>query len=198
MSESNMLKIAISGKMGSGKTTLANELMHQFNTGYNGQSSMASLGGAVKKVAYNYFLMPPNVKDRSLLQQIGQQFRNIKETVWVDLMLNDVQGLKDSTSIELCICDDVRFQNELETLRADGWLTIRLTVDEPEQKRRLESAYADEWTTHWEHRNEISETDLDNVNNFDMTLHNLELELVPHNASEILELITSEIWLPQP
>jgi uridine kinase len=198
MSESNLLKIAISGKMGSGKTTLANEIMHQFNTGHNGQSTMVSLGGGVKDVAHDYFLMPKDVKDRSLLQQIGQQFRNIKENVWVDLMLNEVQGIKDSTPIELFICDDVRFQNELETLRADGWMTIRLTVDEDEQKRRLESAYGDDWINHWEHKNEISETDLDDVDNFYMTLHNLELRYVPHNASEILELITSEIWLPQP
>jgi|TARA_B110000285_G_scaffold45756_1_gene51167 Cdc6-like AAA superfamily ATPase len=198
MSQPSILKIAISGKMGSGKTTLANEILHQFNSGYSGQSTMVSLGAAVKEVARNYFLMPDDVKDRSLLQQIGQQFRTIKENVWVDIMLIDVQGMADSTSIELCICDDVRFENELELLQADGWMTIRLTVDESEQKRRLECAYADNWRTHWEHRNEISETELDNTEGFDLTLHNLGLEDVPHNASEILELITSEIWLPQP
>ena len=45
---------------------------------------------------------------------------------------------------------------------------------------------------------EISETDLDNALGFDSVLHNLDLDKVPHAASEILELINSEIWLPQP
>ena len=151
MSQPSILKIAISGKMGSGKTTLANEILHQFNSGYSGQSTMVSLGAAVKEVARNYFLMPDDVKDRSLLQQIGQQFRTIKENVWVDLLMRDVDGLADTTDVELVICDDVRFDNEFKAMQQDGWMTIRLTVDESEQKRRLECAYADNWRTHWEH-----------------------------------------------
>jgi len=198
MEESSPLKIAISGKMGSGKTTLAMEIICQFNQAYNGQSSMVSLGAPVKEVARNYFLMPDGVKDRPLLQKIGQQFRSIKENVWVDLMFQEVDVMSDTTSVELFICDDVRFQNELKAMQEDGWMTIRLTVDEEEQKRRLESAYGDGWTQHWENRNEISETDLDKIEGFDMVLHNLELSMVPHTASEILELINSEIWLPQP
>ena len=81
MGESVPLKIAISGKMGSGKTTLAEEIRKQFTEGYNGHSAMVSLGAPVKEVARNYFLMPADVKDRLLLQQIGQQFRTIKPDV---------------------------------------------------------------------------------------------------------------------
>ena len=198
MRNSSVLKIAISGKMGSGKTTLANELIQQFTEGYNGKSTMVSLGAPVKEVACNYFLMPTDVKDRSLLQQIGQQFRNIKPDVWVDLMMRDVHCMSDTTDVELFICDDVRFQNELNAMQEDGWLNIRLTVDESEQKRRLEIAYGSDWETHWENRSEISETDLDKALGFDSVLHNLDLDKVPHAASEILELINSEIWLPQP
>lgn len=198
MSESVPLKIAISGKMGSGKTTLAQEIRTQFTEGYNGHSAMVSLGAPVKEVARNYFLMPADVKDRLLLQQIGQQFRTIKPDVWVDLLMRDVDGMTDTTEVELVICDDVRFENEFKAMQQDGWLTIRLTVDEAEQQKRLEMAYGDKYLKHWENRNEISETDLDAVEGFDMTLHNLELSMVPHTASEILELINTEIWLPQP
>jgi hypothetical protein len=112
--------------------------------------------------------------------------------------MQNVEVMTDTTEVELVICDDVRFVNEFEAMQQDGWLTIRLTVDEAEQKRRLEMAYGDEYPKHWENRNEISETDLDEVSGFDMVLHNLELNLVPHTASEILELINTEIWLPQP
>ena len=159
---------------------------------------MVSLGAPVKEVARNYFLMPADVKDRLLLQQIGQQFRTIKPDVWVELLMQNVDGLADTTEVELVICDDVRFENEFEAMQQDGWLTIRLTVDEAEQQRRLEMAYGDEYPKHWKNRNEISETDLDEATGFDMALHNLELSMVPHTASEILELINTEIWLPQP
>ena len=195
-----LVGIAISGKMGSGKTTLADELLkqvleHSPNESY---ASKVSLATPVKQVAYDYFLMPSDEKDRELLQQIGQQFRQIKNSVWVDLLLNHVQGLSDTTSCELAICDDMRFQNELTTLKDDGWFTIRLTVDEEEQKRRLEKSYGEVWTTHWENRNEISETDLDDTEGFNLTFHNLPLEDVPHTASEIIEAITEWIMRPQP
>jgi len=143
-------------------------------------------------------LMPSDKKDRELLQKIGQQFRQIRNTVWVDLLLNQVQGLNDTTNCEMVICDDMRFQNELTALKDDGWFTIRLTVDEEEQKRRLEKAYGDGWATHWENRNEISETDLDGMEGFNLTFHNLKLEDVPHAASEIIETITEWIMRPQP
>ena len=69
MVESALLKIAISGKMGSGKTTLAEEIRKQFTEGYNGHSAMVSLGAPVKEVARNYFLMPADVKVVTLLKR---------------------------------------------------------------------------------------------------------------------------------
>ena len=195
-----MVGIAISGKMGSGKTTLADELLKQVleHCPNDDHATKVSLATPVKQVAYDYFLMLPSEKDRELLQQIGQRFRQIKNRVWVDLLLDHVHGLSDTTPCEFVICDDMRFQNELEALQADGWFTIRLTVDEEEQKRRLEKAYGEEWETHWENRNEISETDLDGIEGFNLTIHNLPLEDVPHTASEIIETITEWIMRPQP
>ena len=195
-----LVGIAISGKMGSGKTTLADELLKQVleHCPNDAHATKVSLATPVKQVAYDYFLMPTGEKDRELLQQIGQRFRQIKNMVWVDLLLDHVQGLSDATPCEFVICDDMRFQNELEALQADGWFTIRLTVDKEEQKRRLEKAYGEDWATHWENRNEISETDLDGIDGFNLTIHNLPLEDVPHTASEIIETITEWIMRPQP
>jgi len=121
--------IAISGKMGSGKTTLADELIKQVHESHPDVATKVSLAAPVKEVAYKYFLMPEDVKDRQLLQKIGQNFRHIKEDVWVDLMLNNVEALTDTTSTDIVICDDMRFSNELNVLKQDGWFIIRLTVD---------------------------------------------------------------------
>ena len=81
-----MVAIAISGKMGSGKTTLTQEVIRQLEMkGF--QAQQVSLGGAVKEVAHRYFNMSPDFKDRELLQKIGQQFRAIRSSVWIDLIV---------------------------------------------------------------------------------------------------------------
>ena len=60
------MKIAISGKMGSGKTTLTNEILRQLEV-QNKQGERLSLADPVKEVARNYFLMLAPEKDRALL-----------------------------------------------------------------------------------------------------------------------------------
>jgi len=175
------MKIAISGKMGSGKTTLTNEILRQLEF-QNKQGERLSLADPVKEVARNYFLMPAHEKDRALLQKIGQQFRAIRASVWIDLMM----ARAESEEV-VYLCDDIRFQNELDAVSEDGWISIRLEVSESEQKRRLQEAYGDSWELHWQNRNEISETNLDGCEErFDMVLTDLALEDVPAVVENLL------------
>ena len=61
------MKIAISGPMCSGKTTIANMLKNQLIN-----ADIYSFGKKVKDVAYDLFNMDKNVKDRSLLINIKE------------------------------------------------------------------------------------------------------------------------------
>ena len=139
-----MLKIAVSGKMAAGKTTLTNliqqhhELQQPITSDdyFNGAfttSERLSIAAPVKEVAKNYFLMPEDYKDRPLLQKIGQKFREIRPSVWIDLMIHKSRTLTQqykSNKTEGClVCDDVRFPNEVDALKADGWFVIRLDKD---------------------------------------------------------------------
>ena len=180
-----MVAIAISGKMGSGKTTLTQEIISQLSEA-GIEAHHVSLAGPVKEVARNYFGMPSDYKDRALLQAIGQGFRKIRASVWIDLLVNSCQ---DSEAVY--ICDDVRFRNEVSALQTQNWTTIRLPVSESEQQRRLQQAYGEQWTQHWENRFEASEIDLDEIDSsaWDYIFEDLPLEAVPETAQQIVSSI---------
>ena len=182
-----MLKIAVSGKMAAGKTTLTNLIQQHhemkqpkseafFRQPYS-FSHQLSLAAPVKKVAHEYFFMPETQKDRPLLQQIGQQFRTIRPSVWIDLLIAEANKLSEEfriNNVEGClVCDDVRFPNELDALREDGWFLIRLEVDDETRHKRVKHTYPYDADIHWANRNEISETALDDYEGkWDLVLTN--------------------------
>jgi len=194
-----MLKIAVSGKMAAGKTTLTNIIQQHhemqqpkredfFDRPYT-SSQQISLAAPVKQVAKDYFLMPQNYKDRPLLQKIGQQFRDIRESVWIDLLVSHANKISNDfkqQKINGClVCDDVRFPNELDALRADGWFLIRLEVDDEIRKKRIEHTYPDDAHIHWANRNEISETALNNYDGkWDLVLTNPDFSELKHIVAD--------------
>ncbi len=139
------MKIAICGKMASGKTTLADWFVeHQ-------DFQKISLAAKVKSIAKDLFGMEG--KDRRLLQQIGMKMREIREDVWIDYLINH-EG-------DNLIVDDVRFINEAEKLKAAGWTLIRINIDDELQKERLQFTYPDDWEVHWNSRQDSSEAQVD-------------------------------------
>ncbi len=201
-----MLKVAISGKMGSGKTTFTN-LLQQHHENHIPESNLSryedifiaserlSLAAPVKKVAHDYFLMPLDYKDRSLLQQIGQKFRDIRPSIWIDLLIDNAHKLSqtyEKRQMEGClVCDDVRFPNEVTRLREDGWFLIQLQVDDAIRQERIKRTYPD-WETHWENRHEISETALDNhTEDWDLVLTNPSIDEVKEAISEFYDRLSN-------
>ncbi len=146
------MKIAICGKMASGKTTVAQSL-----DGFK----VLSLAGEVKRVGRELFEMKVGEKNRPLLQQIGMKMREIRESVWLDALI------RESNKQELygysVVCDDVRFINEANTLKEDGWILIKLVIADDLQKQRLQDTYGDDWKIHWNNRTDASETEVDAI-----------------------------------
>ena len=101
------MKIAICGKMCSGKSTLANYIMSSY-PGYQ----KYSFAQKVKELCSELFDMEG--KDRLLLINFANKMRDIDEKVWVNHVL------KQTESKEKCIIDDVRYQNEVDALIEDG------------------------------------------------------------------------------
>jgi dephospho-CoA kinase len=179
-----MVNIAICGKMASGKTTLANNLMSEIEN-----MNKYSLAKAVKDFAHFVYDIPEGHKDRVAFQKIGDGARKfLYEDVWIDTVLKAVakdsqktyvpSGHYDMDGNDLaldwenpdepqheyhCIIDDVRYLNEVKKLKANGWIIIKLEIDEGLQKERLQNTYPSNWETHFEARNHASEVEIDYI-----------------------------------
>jgi len=145
------MKIAICGKMASGKTTLANRLCDE------GNYTRLSLAGMVREVAYTLFNMKQENKDRKLLQQIGMKMREIRPMVWIDYVIEESKGY------EFVVVDDVRFVNEAKQFKENGWKLVKLEITDEIQKSRLQNTYGDDWESHWNNRSDPSEAEVDKI-----------------------------------
>ena len=107
--------VAITGKAGSGKSTMADFLVSTYGF------KKYSFAAAVKDVARELFSMVE--KDRSLLQKIGDGMRQIDPDVWIDYTMNRIiaEGIED------VVIDDLRYLNEAQILKLHGFTIIRLT-----------------------------------------------------------------------
>lgn len=140
------MKIAITGKMCSGKTTLSNYLRV-----IEPRFQVFSFGKKVKEVASDLFQMDPDFKDRSLLTSIGQKMREINLDVWANYVINQTKD------IDYCLIDDLRYQNEYELLIKDGWKIIQLRVSKELQEERIKTMYPDNYLDHLKNRTHPSE-----------------------------------------
>ena len=82
-----IMKIAICGKMCSGKTTLANYIMRT----YPGYQKYA-FADKVKELCIELFQMKG--KDRSLLINFANKMREIDSNVWINQVLKETRGKK--------------------------------------------------------------------------------------------------------
>ena len=141
------MKIAISGPMGSGKSTIANMLKK-----YNSEYEIYSFGGKIKEIAYDLFKMNRDFKDRSLLINIADKMRDIDPDIWAKYIVNQTDNHK------YCIIDDLRFQNELDILQKDNdWIYIVLHIDENIRLDRLKKIYPDNYEDHVKNMSHLSE-----------------------------------------
>ena len=157
--------IKLSGKQGSGKTTLANELLRiAASLGYDffGTMKFADPLYEMHELILNkmegFTGAPRTKKDGPLLQWLGTEFGRDRfgENVWVDVLKKRIMKLggDDSAAVKtkrLIIIDDGRFENEFDAIPEA--LRVRLLCPEEIRKAR-----ADAWRDNTAHR---SETGLD-------------------------------------
>ena len=138
------MRIAVTGKMCSGKTTLCNYLCE-----LEPRFQIFSFGKKVKDVAKDLFNMTE--KDRSLLVNIGSKMREIDPDVWTKYVLKQTEGLTH------CIVDDLRYQNEYEALVKNGFKIIQLNISDELQESRIKMVYPDNYEDHLKNRGHASE-----------------------------------------
>jgi len=137
------MKIAITGKMCSGKSFIAN-MICQLDNSYN----VYSYGQKIKEIAIDLFNM--KTKNRSLIIGIAEDMKKKDPDVWANYIMKKIQYKNN------IVIDDLRFQNELDLLSSD-WIIIRINITNIEQRRRLNNLYSDNVEDHLKYIEDISE-----------------------------------------
>lgn len=152
MTQNKPLRIALTGRIRSGKTTIADHLWlkHDF--------ARVSFASELKHVADHLFshLYEPIYEDcpfseggrtikeyrkpRALLQTFGQKMREIDEDVWIKQAEQDVKLAEAWRSTAGVVIDDLRQPNEYEWARANGFIVIRVEASEALRLKRAEQA----------------------------------------------------------
>ena len=163
--------IALVGKMGSGKTTIANALAEYH--GYkriswaDGVRYVASL--AYGPIDYNkqyQVRLPDNsmgtLTGRQILQRVGTDAlrNNVDLDFWIKTLFN---RLANDPNGGPWVVDDSRFDNEAMSARANGWLTVQVKVNEEARIERIHRLYpeADSSTIQHSSENSFSGTYID-------------------------------------
>ena len=131
-----MLKIALTGKLRSGKDVIADRLFtdHGFELPISFGSSLKYYADKIFDVSEGY------AKPRKLYQQFGQLCRTIDEDVWVKHAEFSVKQALDSRSTTGIVISDLRQPNEYEWCRRNGFVIVRVTAsDEIRMARAIEA-----------------------------------------------------------
>ena len=114
------MRIAFGYRMGSGKDTAVEYLIKRY-----GGAHMSFAGPLYNIMHYAQTVCGfKQVKDRKFLQYIGTDWARAQEDdVWVRIMRENTPQTGNA------FLSDVRFPNELQALKDDGWTCVRLIRD---------------------------------------------------------------------
>lgn len=140
------MKLAITGEMASGKTSIAKYLVEKYNF------TKFSFADDVKLYATQIFDINMKIKDRKLLQQFATKMKEIDENIWIKRLDNKIKDISDNI-----IIDDLRYQNEELYLKSKGFKILKLDIDTELQNNRLKNTYINDFDMHIKCKNHDSE-----------------------------------------
>ena len=166
-------KIALCGKMCSGKSFISDKLVSE---GYK----RIGFGDAVKKYSTEIFHLKN--KDRKIIQAFAQKIKEINPDVWIEYIDYQIKYNTDYSNKNILI-DDLRFPNEYQYLRKNNFTIIKLVIDDFMQKERLKKTYPENYENHLESISDISESYIDSIE------ADFVIKIDKTNEKNILEII---------
>lgn len=190
------LILMISGKQGSGKTTLARNLLQWFGRRdwYVGHLKFADplyeMHDWIWNYMHTYGIQKPRAKDGVLLQLLGTEWgrKTVGQDVWVQLLKGRMEQIFAATDgfakPRLVIIDDARFPNEIDFYdHKTGIAKVhKLRLEAGEHVRQVR---AEMWRPNTMHASEIA---LDSYDKWDSIVFTDE-----HDADETLEIVAKHI-----
>lgn len=171
-SEGVMMKIAVTGKMRSGKDTFANVLIDQ----YHFEEFKFSTGiTATMRLLFPEALLLG--KQREYYQTIGQSMRGLESEVWIKYTHRLIEARKDKGNV---IITDLRQSNEAEYLRRNGYTIVKIEAPKETRIHRIQSSGDIFSMDMLNHETELSVDDIkaDYTITNNKTIPSLELEAV--------------------
>lgn len=180
------MKIALVGKMRSGKNTVADMI-----TGKFGGEQLAFADGITKVIEICFpEELKSGKKPREHYQFIGQELRKLNIGVWIDYLDRQVKE-KGLTDIVVTDCRQVL---EAEYLRANGYMIIKILADDSIRLHRAE-VYGQTVTE--EQFRHVTELEVDWIEE-DYTIHNVfDLEHLQNEADRALEHYNTKFLLQE-
>lgn len=138
------MKIALFGKMRSGKDTVGKILIEEYGF------KKFAFGDGIGEIIVKYFPEAwNNGKPRKHYQHIGQELRKLNPDVWINYLLSKVNHYELQVVADgLCaknkprkkahvVVTDGRQVNEVERLRQEGFLIVKVTAPEELRVQRI-------------------------------------------------------------
>lgn len=132
-----MIKVAITGKIRSGKDTFGSFFLEKGLKEFK-------FGDGIREIIEKYY--PGTMergKPRRHYQHIGQQLRVLDNDVWVNYTLGNIRRyctLYPSLAESGIIVTDMRQPNEADRLRAEGFTIIKVEAEEATRIERMRKA----------------------------------------------------------
>ena len=142
------MKIAITGKMGSGKSWVANILVEKYGF------YKTSFAKKVKILVSELFNV--HNKDRGILIRFASSMRDIDHEIWIRHMFKDIEDQENKN----VVIDDLRLRNEYITLKKKGWFFIKIDIDEKDRVQRIKDTYGNDTESHLKYKHSITENDV--------------------------------------
>ena len=133
------IKIALTGKLRSGKTEVARLLADELDYNYG---NVFSFGSSLKYYASKIFEDggSESEKPRSLYQQFGQLMRRIDEEVWVKHLDKSIRLQLSTLGDSPIVIDDLRQPNEYQWARDNGFIIVRVEAGDEIRRKRAKRA----------------------------------------------------------
>lgn len=146
-----MVKIGILGEIRAGKDTVTELIIEELD----GKALTIAFSDGIHRVIKEH--MPglyEQGKPREALQEIGQVFRKYNSSVWIDKLFDSYSYNYAERHGLNVIVTDVRQLNEVERLKKEGFILVKVTA-EPEVRRERALAAGDNFTEEmFEHETE--------------------------------------------
>ena len=170
------LKIAITGKMGSGKSSLS-KIIQDLEGAY-----VTSFSSIIRRVVQELNLHPT----RTLLQETGDFFRKFDNYVWTNALLKEIKEIHKPVVI-----DGIRYEFERDKLVAAGFKIIKIVSSDNLRRIRIAKRdnvdITDKMWDEWQ--NHPTEIYVDQIQVDYEILNNDSLENLRHSILPIIKAL---------